>query len=297
MLKNMADIRSIIFMILAGLVLVVLWRWGFEFSAPLFVGVYIMQLLLAVIVAVMVHNHQHVRMWKNKWLNIFTDHWLTVFYGFPIFAWVPTHNANHHVHVNKQPDYTRTYRFTEKNNLFTLLTYPSISGFFQQKVIGMYLGDLWRRNRKAFAFCAFQIASVVIWTVAALLIDWQKALLFVVIPQQVSLYSVLVFNYVQHVHADEESDYNHSRNITGPVLNFLLLNNGYHTAHHLAPAVHWSKLAEQHQKIAEHIDPSLNERSFFWFLFRTYVLSMFVPSLRSHSMRVERLNKSTAPTT
>jgi hypothetical protein len=57
---------------------------------------------------------------------------------------------------------------------------------------------------------------------------------------QVSLFAVLIFNYVQHVHADEESRYNHSRNFTG-LLNAMLFNNGYHTIHHEHPGVHWNE--------------------------------------------------------
>ena len=72
-------------------------------------------------------------MWKNNTLNIITDNILTVLYGFPVFAWIPTHNTNHHVHINKDPDYTKTYMISEKNNLLTLMIYPSISGAVQQK--------------------------------------------------------------------------------------------------------------------------------------------------------------------
>jgi fatty acid desaturase len=104
---------------------------------------------------------------------------------------------------------------------------------------------------------------------------------------------VLIFNYVQHIHADEESEFNHSRNITGPVLNFILLNNGYHTAHHISPGIHWSQLKEKHEAIAGKIDPRLNERSFLWFLFRTYILGAFLPSCRTQNMRFERMQKST----
>ncbi len=291
MLRYKADVRTVAFMTVTTLLLVVLWTWGFELSKPLFAVLFAWQLLMAVVVAVMVHNHQHLPMWKKKWLNVLTDNWLTVFYGFPIFGWIPTHNSNHHVYINKDPDYTKTWRYSEKNNLVTLLTYPSISGYFQQKVISKYVKELWHKNRKKFWMHALQIGTLVVWTVGALLIDWQKALVFVVIPQQVSLFTVLIFNYLQHVHADEESKYNSSRNFTGKLLNFILINNGLHTAHHVAPGVHWSKLPELHAKLEEKIDPTLNEKRFGWYLFRTYVLAIFVPKMRATNMRMERMKR------
>jgi fatty acid desaturase len=125
----------------------------------------------------------------------------------------------------------------------------------------------------------------VVWTAAFLIMDWQKALVYVIIPQQVSLFSVLIFNYVQHIHADETSEYNNCRNITGWALNTFLLNNGYHTAHHVAPGLHWSKLKEKHEQLAPKIDPSLNEVSLWWFLIRSYVFGAVIPSLRTKNMR------------
>lgn len=288
MLRYKADIRSLVFMLITAGSLVLLWQYGSKMSTPLWIFCYAVQLLMAVIVSTIVHNHQHLPMWTVKWLNIFTDNFLTVFYGFPVFAWIPTHNSNHHVHVNKEPDYTKTYMVSEKNNLLTLLTYPSISGMKQQGAVGKYLLGLYHDDRRKFYTHLLQIISLIAWIVIALVIDWKKAVVYVIIPQQLSLFTVLVFNYIQHIHADEESEFNHSRNITGKVLNFLLLNNGLHTVHHLSPGVHWSKLREKHDKIAHKIDPRLNEENFAWYLFRVYILGLFSPSFQTENMRLER---------
>ncbi len=262
-------------------------QWGYLGVNPFAYTIY---LFMAVSVAVITHNHNHVRVWKSDIMNLFQDWWLTVFYGFPIFAWIPTHNKNHHKLNNRPGDYTITYRFSEKNNLITLLSYPTISGYYQQKAIKIYLKDLWHSNKRRFFLNTSQYAVLVIWIAAALLIDWRKAIMFVIIPQQVSLFSVLIFNYVQHVHANEESEYNHSRNFTG-FLNFMLFNNGYHTIHHEVAGLHWSKVPEEHKKIEHLIDPSLLERSFWWFIFRNYFLGLFSNKMRTHSMRLERIEK------
>ncbi len=294
MLRYTADIRSIAFLIICLATLYVLWNYGAEMSMGLFILVYSFQILMAITVSVIAHNHQHLNIWKNKWLNIVTDNVITVLYGFPVFAWIPTHNTNHHVHVNKEPDYTRTYRYSEKNNLGTILSYPAVSGYFQQGPVGSYLVNTYKNNKRKFFFHLLQIISLVLYVGAFLILDWRKALGYVVIPQQVALNTVLVFNYLQHVHTDEESEWNNSRNFTGWMMNFILLNNGFHTAHHHTPGVHWSKLKEKHAKVAHKIDDSLNEKNLIWYLVRTYILSIFIPKYRSHSMRVDRLNKKAA---
>ena len=268
-LKNNADIKSLVYIFITTALFITQWRW---------IGVnsfiYTWFLFMSVAVAVMTHNHNHLPMWRSKVLNVLTDWWLTMFYGFPIFAWIPTHNKNHHRFNNCEGDDSITYRVSEKNNFLTLVSYPTISGYYQQKAIVRYLKEMKANNREKFWICISQYVVLILWIAAAIIIDWEKALLFVFIPQQVSLFSVLIFNYVQHVHANEESEWNHSRNFTG-LLNFLLFNNGYHTIHHHKAGLHWNKVPEAHKEISHNIDPILLERSFWWYIVKSYFLSNF----------------------
>jgi fatty acid desaturase len=288
MLRHKADIKSLIYMAITTALLIV--QWNLQSINPF---LYAWCLFMAVTVAVMSHNHNHVPMWKNGNLNMLTGWWLTCFYGFPVWAWVPTHNMNHHRLNNKEGDYTITYRISEANNLFTLLTYPTISGYYQQIVLKAYLKEVKARWPKQYVQCILQIVVLVLFVAIALVIDWKKALFFVIIPQQVSTFSVLIFNYVQHVHADEMSKYDHSRNFVG-ILNFFLLNNGYHTVHHHKAGMHWSETPAEHKKIEHLISPELKEKSFWWYIFRVYFLGLVFPKLRTHSKRLDRLKAEQA---
>jgi len=272
-------------MILTTALFVTQWTFGFEWA------VYIVYLFLSVAVTVIAHNHNHLPIWRGKKMNALTDYWLTVFYGFPAFAWIPTHNKNHHALNNREGDYTITYRLTEHNHLMMLLAYPTVSSFYQQKPISDYLKAQWKADRSEFWHCLSEYILLAVWIVVALVIDWKKALLFVIIPQQVGLFSVLIFNYIQHVHADEESEWNHSRNFLG-LLNTLLFNNGYHTVHHERAGLHWSKTPEAHAKVAEKISPVLQQPSFWGFIFKSYFLSIVMPKYKTRSMRAERLSHS-----
>ncbi|MEM8860474.1 MAG: fatty acid desaturase [Chloroflexota bacterium] len=284
MLRYKADLKTLLWLLLIVSLLIIQW------TAESFNGwVYALYLYLSVSVAVIVHNHNHVRMWKNRRLNFLTDIVLTLFYGYPVFAWIPTHNRNHHKHNNKEPDYTRTWRYWENNNLLTVLSYPLISAYHQQLPIQNYLRQLSARNRRQYLLCLAQFAALFCWIGLALFFDWRKALILIVLPQQVSLSTVLIINYIQHVHADEEDEYNHSRNFTGWLFNFLAFNNGYHTVHHMRPGLHWSQTPQAHAEIEARIDPALNEVSLAWYLIRVYVLGLLFPKLRTNSMRLDRM--------
>lgn len=286
MLRHKEDWKTLVFLVITTGLLPINWLqpepnyWLVVFAC-----------MMAVSVSTIVHNHNHLRIWKNKWLNYAQDHWLTLFYGFPVFAWIPTHNKNHHKYNNREGDYTITWRFWEANNIGTLLSYPSISSWYQQYPISAFLAKAWRTRKSHFFHYVSQYVVLAAFIGVALFIDWKKALLYIVLPQQVALFSVLMFNYLQHVHADEESEWNHSRNMLSPVMNALLFNNGYHTIHHISPGIHWSKLPEEHAKIHDNIDPQLIERSFWWLMIRSYILGPFIPSIRTKSMRVARMER------
>ena len=284
MLHKIADLKTLLWMTASTALFFYLWNLP-EFNWML----YVVHIYFAIVFSVLAHNHNHLPVWKSNFLNQIHSCWITIFYGFPIFAWIPTHNKNHHRHNNKEPDYTKTYMVSEDNNLWTLLIYPTLSGKAQMPPVISYYTSLYSKNKEKFAYCTLQIVSLLVWTIGAFILDWQKALIYVFIPQQVSLNVVLVFNYIQHVHANEESEYNHSRNIVGKPLNFFLFNNGFHTIHHMNTSLHWSETPAAHKEIEHHIDPVLNEPSMLWYLFRVYIVGLFYKGVRTHSMRLDRI--------
>jgi len=286
-----ADRRTLLYMAVTTILLVL--QWNLTALQPL---LYACSLFMAVSVAVIAHNHNHVPIWKSRLANILTDYWLTLFYGFPAFGWIPTHNKNHHHLNNKKGDYTITYRMSEKNNLLTLLTYPSISSYHQQEPIANHLKMLWRSDRTRFYLATSQYLVLGLYYAIAIFgLNWKKAILLIVIPHQVALFSILIFNYVQHVHADEESEFNHARNFVG-FINVVLFNNGYHTIHHNSPGLHWSQTPAAQSEIQGFIDPSLNERSFCWYMVRVYLLAPFHSGFGTVSKRLQRM-RTNAPAT
>jgi fatty acid desaturase len=250
-------------------------QWNLDRVYPV---LYALGLFMGVTVAVISHNHNHLGIWKWRPANTFTNYVLALYYGTPTVAWVPTHNKTHHKLNFAEGDTSRGPKFFKKNHLFALLVYPTLTGMEQAPEISAYMKNLYQRDKKAFAW-AFSEFVVYFGTMAVLLVlDWRKALLFFVIPQQFSLFMIQVFNYVQHIEVDTGSTWNHSRNFVSPVLNALLFNNGYHTVHHQKPGVHWSQTPALHAEHAHNIHPELLVKSWWGFMFRTFILRPFLPA-------------------
>lgn len=236
---------------------------------------------------IIAHNHNHCPTFRSRPANEAFSGWLSIFYGYPTFGWIPTHNLNHHRYVNTSGDATITWRYTNSHNLLVAATYFFVSAYFQSGPIKTFVRKARAENRGLYRRIVTQYAvwiggNVVLLSIAVALHGFQRGgLVFattVAFPEFFALWTIMLFNYDQHVHADPWSQ-NHSRSFVSPTLNFLLFNNGLHAAHHERPGEHWSRLPELHAKIAPRIDPALIERSLWWYWLRQYALAPFFPRL------------------
>ncbi len=281
-LRNAADYRTLVWVALA-VTLVVL-----QYAEPRTV-LYVLPFscYLAIACGVIAHNHNHRPTFVSKRANSVFGHVLTVFYGYPTMMWIPTHNINHHRFVNRPGDATITWRYTNRHNLFVAGTYFLVSSYFQSEPIKRYVRRAKLQNRNLYSRIVFQYAFWGVFFVLALVLAWalhhhQRMGLFVwffslVFPAFCSISVIMFFNYIQHVHSDAWSEHDHSRNFTSKTFNYFFFNNGYHTAHHERPGLHWSDLPAAHARIAHTIDARLNEGSLAWYLARQYFVAPFFP--------------------
>ena len=149
---------------------------------------------LALSAGVIAHNHNHTPTFRDRKHNGVFGNWLSVFYGYPTFAWVPTHNQTHHKYNNREGDTSRSPKIFKGNHLLSLLVYPTATGIAQMPEIATYLANLRRRSKRLW-YAAMSEYVVFFGVLAgAFLLDWRKALVFVLVPQQFSLFMIQVFN-------------------------------------------------------------------------------------------------------
>lgn len=110
-----------------------------------------------------------------------------------------------------------------------------------------------------------------------------------------ALWTIMLFNFIQHVHTDPWSAHNHSRNFTSRSMNFLLFNNALHTPHHERAGAHWSTLWDAFDKIKDEIHPELRTRSFSWWLVRKYLPAPFLPGLGTKQIGRAPYDSAPAP--
>lgn len=295
-LRHARDWQSLAYLAALPLLAAGQWVWGWH---PL---AYAAMLFLTLGVGVIHHNHAHRRMWRGRRANRATDFWLTLLQGHPTFVFWPAHVANHHRHRHGPLDAARTYRFArgDTNDLAGYLLHPFQAVAVLYPLFLRWLAGLHRRRPGAFAYCMAQYAAWLgSWSVL-LVLDWQRALLLVIVPQLHGLHWLLATNYLQHAHADGRpgpapgtpgatagtagTALNYARNFEGWV-NPLLFNIGLHTAHHEHPHVHWSELGRLHRThYRQRVDARLAERGLLPYMARVFVLGAVWPRWRSRPM-------------
>lgn len=274
-----ADYKTLLWLALAGVNVAAMW-----FRPQLRPYLLPLACYFALAAGIIAHNHNHCPTFKSRTANDLLNHLATLFYGFAAFNWIPTHNLNHHKFQNARGDATITWRYSAKHNLLTAITYPFVSMAFQAPLIDRYVKE--SRTKRPRMYRSIMVQLVLCWglPIALTFVDWRATVWAFWIPRFFSLYAICYFNYGQHVHTDPKSQWNHSRNFTSPVLNFLLFNNGYHTIHHMQAGSHWSVAKEKHDEIAANIDPSLNQPSLFVWMLKSYVFSIVAPSVGTHQV-------------
>ncbi|MGE8317404.1 MAG: fatty acid desaturase [Comamonas sp.] len=292
-LRSWRDLQSLAY--LAALPLLVAWQWRHGGN----LGLYALTLFLTLGIGVIHHNHTHLRMWQgrhSRFANRATDYLLTLLQGHPTFVFWPAHVANHHRHRHGPLDAARTYRFGgDHNHLAGYLVHPLQAAWVLYPLFLRWLAELRQRQPGAFWYCMGQYALWLGSWGALLALDWQKALLLVIIPQLHGLHWLLATNYLQHAHADGRPLTRAARHTAGTVLNYsrnfeglvnpLLFNIGLHTAHHEHPQAHWSELTRLHRERYRHrVDPRLNERGLAPYMLRVFVLGLVHPPARSRSL-------------
>ncbi|MHB1846284.1 MAG: fatty acid desaturase family protein [Deltaproteobacteria bacterium] len=272
MLRNRHDLRALGY--LAFTTALFFYQWH---SPGLFNGwLYPLSLLMAVTIAVISHNHNHLPMWKARPLNLVTNYWIGIFYGHPAIGWVPTHNQNHHKFNNKEGDVSRSPRVFKGNHLLALLVYPTLTSMAQTPLIKSYVWNARKTNPRLFWESLSEYVVFFGLMILGFWLNWRKAFFLMLVPQQVALFVIQVFSFCQHIECDPDSEWNHSRNMVGGLVNLILFNNGIHTVHHFKPGVHWSELPALHAEHEHKIAPELKQANMFGWLFRTYILSIFV---------------------
>lgn len=256
MLQHWRDLQSVVWLL--ALPAAVAWQWQAASFSPALYG---LTLLLVLGLCCINHNHAHVPLWHSPLLNRLSDVWIGTLQGHPVFLFEAAHINSHHRYNQSEQDVTRVSRAGRHNHVVGYLLFPLRVLNPLRQLKRAWLQRLWREQPRQLLWIAAQHMPLLLLWSCCLVLDWRRALLLVALPQLVGLHFLLASNYLQHAAAEPGSRHNHARNFSGRLLNALLFNVGFHSAHHQWSTLHWTQLPAAHARIGAALNPALQHRS------------------------------------
>lgn len=247
-------------------VLTVLFAWSFMGKVPLLT---LPLMVLCLTACVAKHNHTHCATFRSRIMNRVLDLWLTLLTGTSTTSIRIPHQVRHHGRNQSPDDFVRVSLVQQMPAWQALFSY-----------VPLVIRETWRWNahdlnakrRPALWRTQWQ-ERLLLWLfiLTGLALDARQFLLTFVPPWLAAQWFLIAVNLPQHDGCDPTSE--HSHNVIGRFSNWLFLNNGYHSAHHERPSLHWSLLPKYHethlQVPREHCAASLGGLWVRWWRYRS----------------------------
>jgi Fatty acid desaturase len=211
------------------------------------------------------HNHMHRAVFARHALSVAMNCFLSLARGHTASGIVVPHNLNHRPRVLCPDDWINPSLAGSGLGWVRLVRYvvrASANMLVQRRAVRAPGLPPARRSSQRLERLVLAGSIVVL-----LLADWRVFALFNVLPWAIGLAMLVGVNLLQHDRCDPQRLFGESRNFVGALGNWLFFNNGFHSAHHLNPGLHWSELPQLHEQLRGRLpDADLEHRSIARFL-------------------------------
>ncbi len=191
------------------------------------------------------HHHQHVSTFTHWLPNRLIELVYAFTTGVSSQAWVLHHSLGHHVnYLDQVKDESRWARADGTPMGELEYSWMTTSTAYTR---AWATGARFPKQRRLFLGMGLLSLAIV-----AALVGYRPlpgAVLFVCVPL-IALFLTAMATWTHHTGRSTASHLVACNNILQPFYNRLTGNLGYHTAHHLKPGVHWSRLPALHAEIA-----------------------------------------------
>jgi beta-carotene hydroxylase len=189
------------------------------------------------------HNHRHHNIFNSNTLNNILNNLISICIGAPSTRLHLVHHYNHHLHYPSHDDWSHFELNAKGKGLYRIGTYMiNATKRMTENREQLVKTEHHKRSLRNERITLYVFGAIALWW------NW-KVFLFIILPGWfVGLSLLLASNLLNHDHCDLNSEINHSRDFINGFENWFFCNNGYHTAHHLNPHLHWEELPSLHRK-------------------------------------------------
>lgn len=204
------------------------------------------------------HHHQHCPTFQYPILNHVLEFLYFLHTGAGSNMWKLQHNLGHHLHY-KEPLKDEARWMTKSGRTMGRLEYTAKNTIQVYRHI-IRIGKRYPRMLRLGLY--HQLLGALLLAIMIYYKPFNAILLFV-LPMMLIFVLTVNATYDHHAGLAPKSPFYASRNNLNRWHNLIHGNLGYHTAHHLRPGLHWSKLPAFHESIKDRIPEGLIHDSYF----------------------------------
>jgi len=213
------------------------WYWWLVFI-PYF---YVSQLYFKGRFGLMLHCISHRKLFKKGYTWMY--HWV-IWIVCPFFGHTPEtyfvhHMAMHHVENNMEEDASSTLSY-QRDSIRSFIMYYLNFMFLGFRDTFMYLFN--HKRKKMYMRLTFGEFSFFIFCIAMCFVNFKATLLIFIIPFIFARFVMMIGNWAQHAFVDPNDPEENAINCINTSYNKTCWNDGYHTVHHIRPALHYTDI-------------------------------------------------------
>lgn len=199
------------------------------------------------------HNHMHQPIFKSETSNHVINGLMSIVALNPVTLFYYSHLSNHHPNYCNDQDWTGSHHAGTRMGLIRIVRYNT-SVFFHFFRNGYFIRQSKLSSSRKKSLVIELFFSLLFISISLSYFPIRSFLIHIFLPSLLGLQGMIFMNFFVHDGCDPKVRAKSCRNFTSWGANFLTFNNGYHLAHHDAPATHWSLLPELHRN--KYTEPS-----------------------------------------
>ena len=253
-LKYINDARDLPFIHLLTRIHLIVIPWAILMFTPLIQGIYWWLLFIPYAYVsqsyfkgrfgLMFHCMCHRSMFKKgyTWLHRYTTWFVAPFFGNTPETYFAHHIIMHHVENNQEDDASSTLKY-RRDNPIDFLRY--LGRFLLLGIVDTFMYLFHRKRKKVYMRFTFGEFSFYVFCIAMCFVNFKATLMIFIVPVIYARFIMMMGNWTQHSFIDKSDPAGHFSSVYNCINNSYnqnCWNDGYHSIHHLNPALHYTDI-------------------------------------------------------
>ena len=186
---------------------------------------------------------------EYTWLYNYIVWFVCPFFGHTPETYFVHHMAMHHVENNMPDDASSTLNY-RRDSFRDFLRYLARFLFMGFRDTFMYLFN--RKRKKLYMRLTYGEGAFFVFCILMCFVNFKATLMVLIIPFLFARVVMMLGNWTQHSFIDKtdpENNFTSAINCINTKYNKICWNDGYHTVHHLRPAMHYTEIPGEFLKL------------------------------------------------